>query len=72
MNRQYGPKRMRSARAPLMRAGVMMANMPWYMQWTKMGMFVPGKGSPEATPCRPSNEELQPIQPPCVSPKARA
>ena len=34
MNRQKGQKRMRSAMAPEIRAGVMIANIPWNMTWT--------------------------------------
>src|SRR5204862_147220 len=79
-NRQYGPNRIRSANAPLISAGVIIANMPWYMQWSKIGSHVPGNVlwthscfvlSHSRMPCRPSRLPDQPIQPPCDSPNAR-
>jgi hypothetical protein len=50
MNRMNGPKRMRSATAPTMRAGVMMANLPWNITKASSGMptcFAVAAGSPE-------------------------
>ena len=40
---QNGQNRIRSATAPLIRAGVMMANIPWNIMWTYTGMFDPGR-----------------------------
>ena len=39
MKMRHGQNRMRSAIAPEIRAGVMIANMPWNMTWVKTGML---------------------------------
>ena len=71
MNRQYGPNRTRSAIAPEIRAGVMMANIPWYMQWMRIGTWVPGKTlSYRSGEPRPRNSGDQPNHPACEAPKA--
>ena len=58
---------MRSANAPVIRAGVMMANMAWKIMNAWSGMFSP---SSALTPLRPNNLRF-PTKPPMSLPKAR-
>jgi hypothetical protein len=63
---------MRSAIAPLMSAGVMIANLPWNIANTSSGTALSPNGRPPASPASPTESGDQPIQPPFVAPKARA
>jgi len=50
-NRRYGPKRIRSAKAPVMRTGVMIANIIWKVAKTSPEMVSRGHGSCFMTFC---------------------
>jgi hypothetical protein len=69
MNTQKPRKRTRSANAPAIRAGVMIANLPWNIAKTYCGM--PSFMIVVSMPFNRKKSQLQPHQP-CVSPKAIA
>ena len=61
---------MRSATAPLMSAGVMIANLPWNITKTSSGMALSPKFLVCGRPLSASSEGSQPIQPPWLAPNA--
>src|SRR5512143_4044715 len=64
MNHTYAEKRMRSATAPLISAGVMMANLPWNITNTSSGMALSPNNCCGAMPLSATYSGDQPIQPP--------
>ena len=59
----------RSAKAPVMRAGVMMANIIWKIMNASCGITAPSAGS-SPTSLRPKNDR-SPMSPPWLGPNAR-
>ena len=60
----------RSANAPVIRAGVMIANIAWKIMNNSCGIPVPSRGS-APTPFSPKNSVGSPIKPPWLGAKAR-
>ncbi|GAA3217296.1 hypothetical protein GCM10020256_20200 [Streptomyces thermocoprophilus] len=71
MNRAQALNFTRSARAPLMSAGVRIANIIWKTTKTKSGMVVPSHSSVRPMSLRPTQSLFQPMMLPESVPKAR-
>jgi hypothetical protein len=71
MNSAQAENFTRSASAPLIRAGVMMANISWKTRKTKTGIVYPSHSSVRPMLLRPTQSEFQPMSEPESVPKAR-